>query len=121
MHGGPSACGCIREAYDFIMVMPIKPNERVWGALLGACRIHSNMDIGLLAADSLLRLAPKQTGYYVLLSNIYARAGRWADVSMVRSVMESKGIKKLPGVSNAELGIGFTHFILVIHLIHNRK
>lgn len=113
--------GCIREAYDFIMVMPIKPNERVWGALLGACRIHSNMDIGLLAADSLLRLAPKQTGYYVLLSNIYARAGRWADVSMVRSVMESKGIKKLPGVSNAELGIGFTHFILVIHLIHNRK
>uniref|UniRef100_A0A0E0CXT4 Uncharacterized protein n=1 Tax=Oryza meridionalis TaxID=40149 RepID=A0A0E0CXT4_9ORYZ len=96
--------GCIREAYDFIMVMPIKPNERVWGALLGACRIHSNMDIGLLAADSLLRLAPKQTGYYVLLSNIYARARRWADVSMVRSVMESMGIKKLPGVSNAELG-----------------
>ncbi|KAL5210359.1 hypothetical protein ABZP36_005982 [Zizania latifolia] len=96
--------GCISEAYDFIMMMPIKPNERVWGALLGACRIHSNMDIGFLAADNLLRLAPKQTGYYVLLSNIYARAGRWADVSTVRSVMESKGIKKLPGVSNAELG-----------------
>ncbi|XP_006651209.1 putative pentatricopeptide repeat-containing protein At3g49142 [Oryza brachyantha] len=96
--------GCISEAYDFIVTMPIKPNERVWGALLGACRIHSNMDIGLLAADNLLILAPKQTGYYVLLSNIYARAGRWADVSTVRSVMESKGIKKLPGVSNAELG-----------------
>uniref|UniRef100_A0ACD5XDY2 Uncharacterized protein n=1 Tax=Avena sativa TaxID=4498 RepID=A0ACD5XDY2_AVESA len=96
--------GCISEAYDFIMAMPIKPNERVWGALLGACRIHSNMDIGLLAADSLFRLVPKQSGYYVLLSNIYARAGRWADVTSVRSVMASKGIKKLPGGSNVEIG-----------------
>lgn len=96
--------GCISEAYDFIMAMPIEPNERVWGALLGACRIHSNMDIGLLAADSLFRLVPNQTGYYVLLSNIYARAGRWADVTSVRSVMASKGIKKLPGGSSVEIG-----------------
>uniref|UniRef100_A0A453IIY3 DYW domain-containing protein n=1 Tax=Aegilops tauschii subsp. strangulata TaxID=200361 RepID=A0A453IIY3_AEGTS len=96
--------GCIREAYDFIMAMRMKPNERVWGALLGACRIHSNMDIGLLAADSLFRMVPDQTGYYVLLSNIYARTGRWADVTSVRSVMASKGIKKLPGASNVEIG-----------------
>jgi pentatricopeptide repeat protein len=96
--------GSISEAYDFIMAMPIEPNERVWGALLGACRIHSNMDIGLLAADSLFRLVPKQSGYYVLLSNIYARAGRWADVNSVRSVMASKGIKKLRGGSNVEIG-----------------
>ncbi|KAL6867518.1 hypothetical protein ACP4OV_015542 [Aristida adscensionis] len=96
--------GLISEAYDFIMTMPIVPNERVWGSLLGACRIHSNMDIGLVAADSLFRLVPEQTGYYVLLSNIYARAGRWADVTSVRSVMANKGIKKLPGASIVELG-----------------
>ncbi|KAL6648481.1 hypothetical protein ACP70R_012705 [Stipagrostis hirtigluma subsp. patula] len=96
--------GCINEAYDFIMTMPIEPNERVWGSLLGACRIHSNMEIGLAAADSLFKLVPDQTGYYVLLSNIYARAGRWADVTLVRSVMANKGIKKLPGASFVELG-----------------
>ncbi|CAL4930053.1 unnamed protein product [Urochloa decumbens] len=95
---------CIGEAYDFIRTMPIEPNERVWGALLQACRIHSNMDIGLVAADSLFRLVPEQTGYYVLLSNMYARAGRWADVTLVRSVMADKGIKKLPGASIVELG-----------------
>ncbi|TVU47760.1 hypothetical protein EJB05_07369, partial [Eragrostis curvula] len=96
--------GCINEAYDFIMKMPIEPNERVWGSLLGACRIHSNMDIGLVAADKLFRLVPEKTGYYVLLSNIYARAGRWEDVTSVRNVMASKGIKKLPGASNVEHG-----------------
>ncbi|CAN6295818.1 unnamed protein product [Urochloa humidicola] len=96
--------GCISEAYDFIRTMPVEPNERVWGALLQACRMHSNMDIGLVAADSLFRLASEQTGYYVLLSNMYARAGRWADVASVRSVMADKGIKKLPGASVVELG-----------------
>ncbi|XP_020261626.1 putative pentatricopeptide repeat-containing protein At3g49142 [Asparagus officinalis] len=96
--------GCVREAYDFIRQMPIDPNERVWGALLGACRVHSDMSIGLIAADNLFKLVPEQSGYYVLLSNIYARAGRWEDVTSVRNIMTSKGIKKLPGCSTVEIG-----------------
>ncbi|KAI4348053.1 hypothetical protein L6164_008814 [Bauhinia variegata] len=66
--------GQVDEAYNFIKKMPMEPNERVWGALLSACRIYSNMVIGLLAADSLFQLVPEQSGYYVLLSNIYAKA-----------------------------------------------
>ncbi|PKU85096.1 putative pentatricopeptide repeat-containing protein At3g49142 [Dendrobium catenatum] len=96
--------GQVDEAYDLVRKMPMDPNERVWGALLAACRVHSNMSIGLVAADHLFRLVPKQAGYYVLLSNIYARAGRWKDVALVRGVMVCKGIKKLPGRSNVELG-----------------
>lgn len=95
--------GQVEEAYEFIKQMPVEPNERVWGALLGACRMHSNMDIGLLAADQLFKLAPEQSGYYVLLSNIYAKAGRWEEVTMMRSIMKSKGIKKMAGSSNLEL------------------
>uniref|UniRef100_F6H6H5 DYW domain-containing protein n=2 Tax=Vitis vinifera TaxID=29760 RepID=F6H6H5_VITVI len=95
--------GQVDEAYGFIKQMPMEPNERVWGALLSACRVYSNMIIGLLAADQLFQLCPEQSGYYVLLSNIYAKAGRWEDVTTVRSIMKTKGIKKMPGVSNFEL------------------
>ncbi|KAJ9679674.1 hypothetical protein PVL29_021566 [Vitis rotundifolia] len=95
--------GQVDEAYGFIKQMPMEPNERVWGALLSACRVYSNMIIGLLAADQLFQLGPEQSGYYVLLSNIYAKAGRWEDVTTVRSIMKTKGIKKMPGVSNFEL------------------
>ncbi|XP_050224598.1 putative pentatricopeptide repeat-containing protein At3g49142 [Mercurialis annua] len=94
--------GKIDEAYGFISQMPLQPNERVWGALLSACRVYSNMNIGILAADHLFQLNPEQSGYYVLLSNIYAKAGRWPDVAAVRSIMQSKGIKKIPGISNVE-------------------
>ncbi|PKA53994.1 Putative pentatricopeptide repeat-containing protein [Apostasia shenzhenica] len=96
--------GQVEKAYDFVKKMPVEPNERIWGALLGACRVHSNMSVGLISADHLFRLVPKQSGYYVLLSNIYARAGRWKDVSVVRSLMASKGIKKSPGCSIVEIG-----------------
>ncbi|TYH55043.1 hypothetical protein ES332_D09G212100v1 [Gossypium tomentosum] len=95
--------GQVEEAYNFIRKMPIEPTERIWGTLLGACWMHSNMNIGLLAADHLFRLAPEPSGYYVLLSNIYAKAGRWEDVTTVRSIMKSKGIKKMAVASNTEI------------------
>ncbi|XP_020963113.1 putative pentatricopeptide repeat-containing protein At3g49142 isoform X2 [Arachis ipaensis] len=95
--------GQVDEAYNFIKQMPVEPNERVWGALLSSCRVYSNMDIGLLAADNLLQLAPEQSGYYVLLSNIYAKAGRWKEVTAVRSLMKRRRIRKTPGISNVEL------------------
>lgn len=95
--------GQVDEAYSFIQKMPMEPNERIWGALLSACHVYSNMDIGLRAADHLFQLVPEHAGYYVLLSNIYAKAGRWEDVTTVRSIMKGKGIKKMPGVSNVEL------------------
>ncbi|XP_038886745.1 putative pentatricopeptide repeat-containing protein At3g49142 [Benincasa hispida] len=103
--------GEVEEAYSFIKKMPMEPNERVWGALLSACRVHSKMDIGLVAADCLLQLAPKQSSYYVLLSNIYAKAGMWKDVMDVRYAMKNLGIKKVPGISNVELN-GQVHTFL---------
>ncbi|XP_016503957.1 putative pentatricopeptide repeat-containing protein At3g49142 [Nicotiana tabacum] len=95
--------GCISEAYNYVKQMPMEANERIWGALLGACRLYNDMDIGLVAADNLFELSPKQSGYYVLLSNIYAKAGRWEDVTTVRSIMKGRGIKKMPGISNVEI------------------
>ncbi|XP_061375172.1 putative pentatricopeptide repeat-containing protein At3g49142 [Gastrolobium bilobum] len=95
--------GRVDEAYNFIRQMPMEPNERVWGALLSSCRVYSNMDIGLLAADNLLQLDPEQSGYYVLLSNIYAKAGRWKEVTSIRSLMRRRRIRKMPGISNVEL------------------
>ncbi|KAF3432890.1 hypothetical protein FNV43_RR23992 [Rhamnella rubrinervis] len=95
--------GRVDEAYGFVKNMSVEPNERVWGALLSACRVYSNIDVGLIAADRLFQLVPEQSGYYVLLSNIYAKAGRWQDVTAVRSIMKIRGIKKMPGVSNVEL------------------
>eukprot|EP01018_Ginkgo_biloba_P008647 Gb_28765 [translate_table: standard] len=95
--------GCLYEAQKFIRKMPIKPDARVWSSLLGACRIHNNIELGVNVAERLIELDPKNSTHYVLLSNIYAAAGRWDDMEKVRKMMKERGVKKIPGCSWIEV------------------
>ena len=104
--------GHLNEAYDLIKQMKVKPDFVVWGALLGACRIHKNVEIGEISARKLFELDPKNCGYYVLLSNIYADAGRWNDVDKLRVMMKKRGLVKPPGYSLVEFK-GQIHVFLV--------
>ncbi|KAJ4970777.1 hypothetical protein NE237_003876 [Protea cynaroides] len=94
--------GHLEEAFDFIKRMPIEPDAGVWGALLGACTIHKNIELSQNVADILFNLAPEIASYHVLLSNIYAAAGRWGDVEKVRQKMRKKGVKKVVAYSSVE-------------------
>eukprot|EP01018_Ginkgo_biloba_P026252 Gb_14197 [translate_table: standard] len=91
--------GCLDEAEDFIHKMPIKPNAAVWRSLLGACRIHNNIEVGERVAEILIEIDPKNPAHYVMLSNIYAAASRWDGVEKVRKMMKNMSIKKMPGCS----------------------
>ncbi|KAL5541079.1 hypothetical protein UlMin_043365 [Ulmus minor] len=106
-------CGCIvdllgraghlEKAYDFIKNMPMQPDASVWGALLGACRIHGNVELGKVASDRLFEVDKENIGYYVLLSNIYANFGKWEGVDKIRSVARDRGLRKTPGWSSIEI------------------
>ncbi|XP_023739829.1 pentatricopeptide repeat-containing protein At5g66520 [Lactuca sativa] len=98
-----SRAGLLQEAHEFIKNMPIKPNGVVWGALLGGCRVHKNIEIAEEAIKHLLELDPLNDGYYVVLSNIYAEAKRWDDVARVRKLMRDNGVKKTPGSSSISI------------------
>lgn len=95
--------GRLDEAWDFIQKMPIKPGISVYGAMLGACKIHKNVKLGEEAAQRLFELEPDEGGYHVLLANIYAAASMWEDVARVRTMMEKKGLQKTPGYSSIDL------------------
>ncbi|EXC27672.1 hypothetical protein L484_009695 [Morus notabilis] len=94
-----SRSGRLKTAYELLKLMPVEPHAGAWGALLGACKLHCNIEIGELVASKLLEIEPQNAGNYVLLSNIYAAAERWLDVSLVRNKMKERGVKKIPGRS----------------------
>ncbi|KAJ4955426.1 hypothetical protein NE237_012209 [Protea cynaroides] len=104
--------GHLSEAEDLIRSMPITPTAAVWGALLGACRIHGNLELGERVGKLLLELEPQNSGRYALLSNIYAKAGRWEDVTKVRKMMKERGIKTTPGSSLIDLDGVIHEFIM---------
>lgn len=91
--------GLVDEAMDLIKKMPVEADAVVWGALLGACRIHKNLEIAEIAVEKLLRLEPGNSGPYILLSHIYASSGRWKDVSKLRQAMSLRNVNKSPGCS----------------------
>lgn len=91
--------GRIEEAKKLIEEMPIKPTMPVWVALLGACRIHRNLDIAEYASERISVLESENDGSYTLLSNVYANAQRWSDVARVRVLMKQNGVRKRPGCS----------------------
>ncbi|KAF3454665.1 hypothetical protein FNV43_RR05113 [Rhamnella rubrinervis] len=88
----------LSEAYDMIKTMPIEPDLFVWGALLGACRNHGNIDLAETAANHLLELEPGNTGNNLLLSNLHADAGNWGNVARLKKMKRRKG-RKFPGCS----------------------
>ncbi|BFG27253.1 hypothetical protein CerSpe_135270 [Prunus speciosa] len=95
--------GLLDRAEKFIREMPIEPTAAVWGALLGACRMHKNIDLGAYAAERVFELDPHDSGPHVLLSNIYASAGRLSDAARVRKLMKDCGVKKEPACSWVEI------------------
>ncbi|RVW56721.1 Pentatricopeptide repeat-containing protein, chloroplastic [Vitis vinifera] len=84
--------GLLEEAVELIEKMPMAPAAS--------------------ACSQLIELEPGNHGAYVLLSNIYAKAGKWDRVSGLRKLMRDVGLKKEPGCSSIEVD-GIVHEFLV--------
>ncbi|CAI9103942.1 OLC1v1002539C1 [Oldenlandia corymbosa var. corymbosa] len=65
--------GKLQEAHDLIRRMPMRPDSIVWGAMLGACCFHSNVELG-----------------------------RWDGVAKMRKIMRGSQITKTAGYSFME-------------------
>ncbi|CAN1166223.1 Pentatricopeptide repeat-containing protein DOT4, chloroplastic [Linum perenne] len=94
-----SRSGKLQMAYKFIKAMPIKPDATIWGSLLCGCRIHHDVKLAEEVSEHVFELEPENTGYYVLLSNIYAEAEKWEEVRKMREKIGRRGLKKHPGCS----------------------
>ncbi|KAF9597317.1 hypothetical protein IFM89_017177 [Coptis chinensis] len=95
--------GFLEKAAELIRGLPIEPDANIWGALLGACRVYGNLELGRWAAEHLFELKPEHSGYYLLLANMYAESGEWDESDKIRKMMKSKRTEKNPGCSWVEV------------------
>ncbi|KAL0908939.1 hypothetical protein M5K25_023453 [Dendrobium thyrsiflorum] len=87
--------GRVEDAFKFICEMEMLPNVVIWGTLLSACRIHSNVELAKISMEKLLKLEPENSANYVLFSNLCADAGQWEEARSMRKLMKSKNVQKL--------------------------
>ncbi|KAL6011753.1 hypothetical protein ACLOJK_002218 [Asimina triloba] len=95
--------GRLDEAEKLMAQMPFEPDSVMWSSILNSCRIHGNQELGQQAADCLFKMELKDAAPYVIMSNIYAAAGRWEDVSKVKKSMRDRGVRKEPAYSWVEM------------------
>ncbi|XP_072983803.1 pentatricopeptide repeat-containing protein At4g14170 [Typha latifolia] len=94
--------GRLAEAERFIEEMPIEPDEAILGALLAACRVYGDVEVGERVSKRLMGMCPGKSGYYLSLANMYSDVGRFDDAERVRDFMKQTNVAKLPGRSSIE-------------------
>ncbi|KAJ4955990.1 hypothetical protein NE237_012773 [Protea cynaroides] len=72
-------------------------SETIWGAFLGACRLHGDVEMGIRVAKKMLEKKQQVSSTYITLSNVYAAAGMWDEVYKVREKWRIEGT--IPGFS----------------------
>ncbi|KAL2553457.1 Pentatricopeptide repeat-containing protein [Forsythia ovata] len=105
--------GLVNEAFKVVHQMP--PGDRdgaVLGALLGACKLHGDVELADYIGDELLDLEPASSGGYIVLANLYAACGKWDKFAQLRKKMKERRVEKVPGFSQIEVN-GKSHIFLV--------
>ncbi|KAL5723036.1 hypothetical protein ACHQM5_006482 [Ranunculus cassubicifolius] len=94
--------GRLKEAYDLVKCIPWNKSASALAALLSACKVYRNADMGELVGKQLLDLEPDNSVAYTLLSNIYAEAGKWDQAARLRETANLGSVNKVPGYSMIE-------------------
>ncbi|XP_039137738.1 pentatricopeptide repeat-containing protein At3g21470 [Dioscorea cayenensis subsp. rotundata] len=97
--------GRLNEAYSLVKSMPGVPNRSVWGALLGACKIHADKNMADRVLSDLNSNAEHDDDVkYIVLSNVNATLNKWEEAEKLWRVMAEKGMRKIPGCSSIMVG-----------------
>ncbi|CAL9147174.1 unnamed protein product [Musa hybrid cultivar] len=86
--------GILEEAHELIRSMPFEGDAVAWRALLAACRVHGNVELGEVSQRTLVSLGFEHPSDVILLSSTYAAADRWADIEQLGSVGADNAMEK---------------------------
>lgn len=109
------ACLCragkLSDAVEFVKKMPIEPTAQVWGALLSGASEFGDVELAKFVCGYLFELEPENPSNYVVMANLYSKAGRWEEAERVREKLANTGFKKVAGSSRIETSGGLQSYI----------
>ncbi|KAL8196183.1 hypothetical protein R6Q57_025183 [Mikania cordata] len=91
--------GEVCQAEDMINQLGFESCGGVWRALIAACAVCGDLKVAKTAAKKVIDLEGDSEFVYVMMSNIYARFGKWEDAGATRNIMRHKKVSKEAGFS----------------------
>ncbi|KAL0347187.1 UNVERIFIED_CONTAM: Pentatricopeptide repeat-containing protein [Sesamum calycinum] len=109
--------GELKEAYEVILELPFKPTTIFWRTLLNGCRIWGNTELGVCAAEQILKLEPYNSSACLMVISIFTQAGKWKEVAKMRAQMRDGEARKELGCSWIDIK-GTNHLFTIGDEIH---
>ncbi|XP_061352455.1 pentatricopeptide repeat-containing protein At1g26900, mitochondrial [Gastrolobium bilobum] len=94
--------GMLHEAHKLIKSLPIKGDATAWRTLLSACRVYGDVKLGECVKDVLNNIYTEHPTDSLLISSIYAVAGRTADLVRMQEMKQTNFIVENYGVHETE-------------------
>uniref|UniRef100_A0A7N0VDW5 Pentatricopeptide repeat-containing protein n=1 Tax=Kalanchoe fedtschenkoi TaxID=63787 RepID=A0A7N0VDW5_KALFE len=99
---GYAASGDMLTADSFFEMMP-RRDVVSWNSMMSGYMKNGSFWDSVMTFARMRNLDPQDSSAYILLSNIYADAGMWKEVTKIRRSMRYKKLKKEPGCSWIEV------------------
>ncbi|PIN08041.1 hypothetical protein CDL12_19386 [Handroanthus impetiginosus] len=106
-----SRAGKLSEAVEFVKRMPIEPTAQVWGALLSGASESGDVELAEFVCNHLFKLEPENPSNYIVMANLYSKAGKWEEAERIREKLANTRFKKVAGSSRVEAYGGLQSFI----------
>lgn len=87
--------GLLDLAAALINGMPFPAGAIIWHILLAASRVHSNVELGKLAAENLISLQPHDSTTYVLVTVNWeeSKSTKLMDVEQLKKKLDVAGLR----------------------------
>ncbi|XP_076893205.1 putative pentatricopeptide repeat-containing protein At3g01580 [Bidens hawaiensis] len=95
--------GQLKEAFELLKCVPSTQIASALGALVAACRVHGNSEMGEVLGRWLLDFDPENSRSYGLVSNLYSESERWNEAAHIRATAKQRGLKTTTGCSLIEI------------------
>ncbi|KAI5078073.1 hypothetical protein GOP47_0007897, partial [Adiantum capillus-veneris] len=84
--------GHLSEAEKLLLSTPSSQSETALTALLTACKVHGDVEIGRRCFDQAVKFNPSFGSFYALMSGIYADAQKWEQVQEIEDLRKQAGL-----------------------------
>ncbi|PAN24861.1 hypothetical protein PAHAL_4G257300 [Panicum hallii] len=91
--------GQLEDAWKLVQKINAEPSSSMFGAMLGACKIHGNVPLGETAAKNLFSMDPESSVNYAVLANIFAESCLWENAQRTRKLLAETSRGKEVGYS----------------------
>lgn len=86
--------GQLEKAEKVIKEMKIEPDEVVWGAFLGACAMHSNLEMVEFAVEGIRRVRKDHVAVCSMFMKVYTETGSWSEVIKLKRRIQERRVRK---------------------------